>query len=321
KHQVWKEWMYWSCNGEVGDMDNDGDNDIVLTGWGNKKWYWLENTGKDGEWPRHVIGKGDLKPHDVEIADFDLDGDIDVVVRSESWGNSSKEIIVCRQEKTAWSQKSLFTPLEGGGLDTADTDGDGDADIIIPGHWFQNPGGDIIGKDWPLHVFDPKTHLYAKVETGDINGDGRADIVVTQSEVAGTPKEKSGPIAWYAAPPDPEKGPWPKHIIEENVRRHHSLAIADMDCDGDLDIFTAEMGGKSLKRAEIKVWINEDKAKKWTKQVLAITGSHEANVFDLGNDGDMDVFGLNYTTTKLELWENKTDPPSILSSMHVTNSR
>ncbi|MHC4406464.1 MAG: FG-GAP-like repeat-containing protein, partial [Planctomycetota bacterium] len=28
KHQVWKEWMYWSCNGEVGDMDNDGDNDI-----------------------------------------------------------------------------------------------------------------------------------------------------------------------------------------------------------------------------------------------------------------------------------------------------
>jgi len=42
--------------------------------------------------------------------------------------------------------------------------------------------------------------------------------------------------------------------------------------------------------------------------VVDTKGSHGADVFDFGNDGDFDIFGANFNTNTVDLWENLTDP-------------
>lgn len=84
-------------------------------------------------------------------------------------------------------------------------------------------------------------------------------------------------------------------------------AVADFDGDGDFDVVTAEMHQGS-DPDEVRVYINKDgMGLTWTKQVIATAGSHNARVVDIGNDGDFDIFGANWSATKkVDLWENMT---------------
>ncbi len=63
------------------DMDGDGDNDFVQAEADNpdSRVAWFENDGR-GEWTRHIIkDRGDKQDfHSLVVADFDLDGDMDV---------------------------------------------------------------------------------------------------------------------------------------------------------------------------------------------------------------------------------------------------
>ncbi|MHC4584424.1 MAG: FG-GAP repeat protein, partial [Planctomycetota bacterium] len=69
----------WSTDAEVGDMDRDGDMDLVISDWYNhKRLVWFENFHVRGiHWRMHVIG--DVRAHDIEIADLDGDKDLDIV--------------------------------------------------------------------------------------------------------------------------------------------------------------------------------------------------------------------------------------------------
>jgi hypothetical protein len=73
----------WSTDAEVGDMDRDGDMDIVISDWyKHKRLVWFENFHVRGiHWRMHVIG--DVRAHDIELADLDGDKDLDVVTRQQ----------------------------------------------------------------------------------------------------------------------------------------------------------------------------------------------------------------------------------------------
>lgn len=73
---------YATVDGEAADIDGDGDPDIALGGV-----VWYENPGRDkvasGEaWKLHRIGR--LRSHDIEVADLDRDGKLDLVTRDQS---------------------------------------------------------------------------------------------------------------------------------------------------------------------------------------------------------------------------------------------
>ena len=148
-------------------------------------------------------------------------------------------------------------------------------------------------------------HPACVAKTGDFNNDGRVDIVLTPAE----PKGNTYRIAWYEAPPNPKNAAWTEHTIDRPVETVvHALDVADMNGDGNLDVVVAEMH-QGRDPDEVRVFINQGGGRDWTSQVVATTGSHGIRVVDIGNDGDFDIFGANWSaSSQVDLWENRTDP-------------
>lgn len=293
---------YNTVDGEAGDIDGDGDLDIVMGGL-----IWYENP--------NIIGMGALRPwkahkvadhptHDIELGDLDGDGKLDIVTRDQSEFGSKKgdKIYLWRQgSEQKWTHKVL-TCAHGEGIELADLDGDGDADIVIGGTWFENDGQGLAG-DWPAHVFG-QWHPNATVQVADIDADGRLDVVLSPSELKGIFYKMS----WFQAPADPKAGNWTEHLIADRVECViHGLVTADMNADGTIDVVASEMH-QGADPDEVTVFFNGRKGASWTKQVISTKGSHYIQTADIDADGDVDLLGANWSGPHqpIELWINQT---------------
>lgn len=293
---------YRTVDGELGDVDGDGDLDAVMGGL-----IWYENPRPGGDpakkiWKAHKVA--DHPTHDVELADLDGDGDLDIVTRdqSEFGHNAGNKIHLWRQDPgDKWTEKVIDCP-HGEGIALGDVDKDRDPDVVIGGIWFENTR-DVVGGAWSAHRFG-QWHPSATVQVADINGDARPDIVLSPSEL----KDQFYKMSWFEAPSDPKKENWPEHIIAEPIECViHGLAAADINGDGMIDVVSSEMH-QGADPDEVAVFVNQANGSAWTKQVISSRGSHLIRAADIGNDGDMDIIGANWSgdDQPIELWENKS---------------
>jgi len=293
---------YRTVDGEAGDLDGDGDLDIVMGGL-----IWYENPLPQGDpartpWRAHPVA--DHKTHDLELADLDRDGKLDIVTRDQSdfGAKAGNRIYLWRQEKRDQWQPRIIECPHGEGLALGDLDRDGDPDVVIGGIWFENPGS-ILDGVWQAHKFG-SWHPNASVEVADLNGDGRPDIVLSPSELAGHWYH----LSWFEAPADAKQAGWAEHVIVDRIECVvHGLATADFNHDGAVDIAASEMH-QGQDPDEVIVFINRNKGAVWDKQVLSVKGSHCLQAGDLGSDGDLDLVGANWSGPyqPIELWENQT---------------
>jgi hypothetical protein len=293
---------YRTVDGEVGDVDGDGDLDVVMGGL-----IWYENPRPGGEpaknvWRAHKVA--DHPTHDVELADLDGDGDLDIVTRDQSeFGHKAgNKIYLWRQNEDAtWTQKVIDCP-HGESITLGDIDKDGDPDIVIGGIWFENTR-DIVNGVWNAHRFG-NWHPNATVQIADINGDSLPDVVLSPSELKG----QSYKMSWFEAPSDPKKDNWTEHIIAEPIECViHGLVTADINGDGMVDVVSSEMH-QGADPDEVAVFVNQANGSAWTKQVISSRGSHFIRAADIGNDGDIDIIGANWSGPyqPIEMWENKS---------------
>ncbi|NLF29691.1 MAG: VCBS repeat-containing protein [Planctomycetes bacterium] len=296
----------------VGDIDGDGYLDVVVPSAGKPyaPLYWYRNPMASGRsptepWDRHVIGTPKGR-HDVLLADLDGDGRLEVAVRGQSSfsDKAGDEITLYRrQDDGAWAWRTIACP-HGEGIAAADLRGTGRLDLIVNGRWYANPG-DILGKSWPERIFTTRyTHADVKVAAGDIDGDGRPEIVLVPSELA----KQIYRISWFKAGSDAAEE-WDEHVVADGVECVlHSLALADMDGGGDLDIVTAMMH-QGQPPQEVSIYHNRGRGTSWDKQVVATGGSHNLVVADIDGDGMPDLYGCNWHSNApnraaVEYWRN-----------------
>jgi hypothetical protein len=270
------------------DLDNDGDLDIVcgFDNEGNNIW-WFENPLPNGDpewenWVGYMIGSGHINLKDLRVLDLDLDGKIDVAAR-----HRDRLYIYFQNTSTDWEQKILDI-REREGMDVGDIDHDGDDDIVLNGFWLENPD-DPRNDDWPEHSIDSLWYQQTgggwrdnacKVQVADINQDGCIDVVFSQSE------KTEYPVAWYETT-NPKGGDsaWAQHIIGY-VDNCHTLQVADMDNDGDLDIVAGRLRDDPF--LPLFIFYNKGDGIGWDQVQIYEGGCYSGKVGDIDNDGDID---------------------------------
>ena len=313
-----------SCYGTWGDVDDDGDMDLIAGKDRKQALQWMQNPSNEGGNPRkgtwkiYRIYPGALMdPDEVHAAyvgpdsrihqhlDMNGDGRLDFVVAK--YNGPVYYIPTPAKPKTPSGSWTFHEIGESGGTARlADFDGDGDIDVAIAQRWHRNPGDPT--KPWKTFTYgDFKGD--AKIAVGDMDGDGRLDIILSGEE------SEQG-VAWFCNPGADAADKWEKHIvIKANTgwKGLHSLQVADFDCDGDLDVFTAQMHGRPGQR--IAVVENVDgRGTKWQAHILSNCGTHNAKVADIDGDGDPDIVGKNYEDDKRpRIWLNPNNPKRSLS--------
>ena len=134
----------WSRNATkhcCADLDKDGRMEVFISHSERNgyplSWYSLE----EGRWTEHVVADSISSCHTLQVADFDLDGDLDVLAgvnahRAVNLGKTTFPVIIYLNDGSNKNWEVL--ELENGGIYNgriADFEGDGDMDIFrLPGH-------------------------------------------------------------------------------------------------------------------------------------------------------------------------------------------
>jgi hypothetical protein len=289
----------------VADMDKDGDLDVISN---RPTINWYENPSAQGgdvtqTWKSHMIWSGGSS-HDLNIADINRDGKVDVAIRMQS---GPSFVFLQGATGDAWTRVDLPQAPEGVGSFLADINKDGRLDMVENGFWLEQPANAVTGT-WTRHNFAVWSSNSA-VEVADINKDGRPDVFLSAAY-------DQYQLAWFECPADPTAGNWVQHIVGSNTGYVHRFHLVDMDADGWLDVVFAEQQQSPTKR--VGYYRNADGVGgSWGLTVISTAGSHNIVVGDVGADGDLDIFGVNWVNdsrgdTHPRLWVQggSTPPPS-----------
>ncbi|QHW33583.1 hypothetical protein GZH47_24155 [Paenibacillus rhizovicinus] len=234
------------------DVTGSGKLDLVFGEWTNEwEGEWTKVTGRPGgniywaeqpadpftePWVIHFLGDGCLNAHDISVGDVSGSGRQEVIVRNKD--RAIFRFTPPEDPTQPWYRQVVAEQQEGDGLDLYDITGTGSLDIVTNTGFYENVAGD--GSEWrfrPYGVEDLGFDPESRVAAGDLTNDGAVTVVVTESEVT-----SSARILLLTSR---DRGAtWTRNMLigaERDFRALHTLRLLDLNGDGRLDIFTAEM--------------------------------------------------------------------------------
>lgn len=285
-----------------GDMDGDGDLDLVAGG-GNAL-YVYQNTGGAAGWIRHgsLDGSKSIGANGGLLLDVDRDGDLDVVSAKFYsdigwWENPCGES--CALSGDTWNFHKIGgvgEPVSRGpayflhDILSVDFDGTGESlQIVTPGisrscgkiaiSWFEPTQDPKM--PWDEYVIENKRDSgsdgvcnYAGLDVGDVDGDERLDVAFSNG--------------WYKSPSNP-RSDWSASSWNP-VTNYDSISntlLRDMDGDEKLDFVTASGHVDDVRQIR---WYRNYELDPWVPTTIATLRSPEClQVLDLDGDHDLDV--------------------------------
>ena len=246
--------------------------DILLRNSANGRWYLYEIDGRDtsAEAKPDMQTDPDFQP--VSRADFDGDGDRDLLIRDIVGSKDGQFTLYTFDgvEITDSGDPGLPKDLSYAVISTDDFDGDGRGDVLLrkdSGEWFMAlmDGLNVLDSGNPNLPKDP---TMTPTTTGDFDGDGKSDVLLARED--GT---------WVMALMDglavKDKGGPP---LKKNFK-FGIEAVADFDGDGNEDILmrSFETGGWRLMQMDGYVVTNESWVGLKTKSVFALQTTGDFN--------------------------------------------
>jgi hypothetical protein len=272
----------------AGDFDNDGQPDLVggTEGAPSTVLIWRNpGTPFAGAWPTAAVGTRTDPMYDLVVADFEPDGDVDIVSGEGSAGSGNvtlwPNLLIHRDAAFDHTSTAVGALGYHDGMMIGDFDRDGRPDVLCrdgDGNLvvFENSGSPF-GSGWPRHEIAPFAGV-RPLAVADINRDGTLEII------AGSTWGTARLEVWHATGAVFESS-WDEQIIG-NLPFHPQAADVD-DVDGD--------GRPEVVVATNAVWVwqydGDPFASTWiSAEVGVVTYTvGDLTLGDLNSDGRLDI--------------------------------
>lgn len=276
----------------TGDIDGDGDLDLVGSSRWEHKVVWFENVGGGNFASIKVISDSANVARGVQLVDVDTDGDLDVICAMYDL------------DKVSWfendgngnflSETVITSALDGAtGVYAEDLDGDSDLDLICTAFLgnevviYENISGVFAsGVVLTTAVLGPWS-VYVK----DIDGDGLNDVL--------TASEYDDKVAWYKNLGGFSFGS--QSVLSTSANGARRVYAMDFDQDGDEDVVAASYYDDEL------IWFENLGSGTFAAQVAfatGIDGARDVTSSDLDGDGDLDILSTSYVDKTVRLFDN-----------------
>lgn len=282
---------------EAIDIDGDGFIDILSVNYNstNGGAFWYKNNG-DETFTRNSL-QINSKPKDIASADFDNDGDIDILTVSD------KDIYIFTNDGNENFTSSLLHSNSSNNMESAktvDVNNDNLLDIVFLGDnnklaYLVNNGNNSFstftsfqnanGTDYQFNL----GNIY-DFEFADIDNDNDLDFIGIGTYLFYLKNNGSYQIEEEVV------------LLPSQIRDGRDLQITDIDNDNDLDIIISGSG---------VYWVKNENLS-FSHELITADNTTNANSYgveiaDMDNDGDIDIIYTSSVGNKVAWLENKID--------------
>ena len=283
----------------IGDLDADGDLDLVFAAESDDSVVWAQNQGGGRAWTLQALARELPGARTVAVADVDGDADLDVISGAGFDGSVAwHENLDGRAAR--WRPRRITSDAPGvRATAPVDVDGDGDVDVVVAAFfaerltWFENSAGD--GTTWTARGVGGGGQGLSAISAGDLDRDGDLDLVAAS--------EADSRVAWFQnrrvhRSPSFDEG----SLLPAQVSAARDVGVADVDGDGDLDVLSASYNDDRI------AWYEnaQGDASRWHAHTVT-TGANGADAVaaaDLDGDGDLDLVSASDLDNEVTWYEN-----------------
>ncbi len=291
-----------------GDIDGDGDIDIVCAAWMINDIIYFINDGNEN-FTEQMVDDDFKGAHTVDLKDLNADGHTDILCSGFDYYGKNGEIAWWENDgadSINWTKHLISSRFQQSPfIFGEDMDNDGDKDVIACGElnheilWWENDGNGVFISE---NMVDSPFYSAHTVIARDVDLDGDMDILGT-----GCVNSK---LAWFENDGNQEFTKHPLPALGGDLW----LDAVDLDNDGDQDLIAAGMSSSKLK------WFENDGNQDFTKKDIdGSFGSGFAIVAaNLDMDGDIDLVAVGSSTGMVSWFENDLD--STTNIRHIPGS-
>jgi FG-GAP-like repeat len=294
----------------LGDMDADGDLDVLRANYFSNGVYFFRNNG-DGSFSSGTYYSGGGGCLAVLFTDIDGDGDLDFVTINKFGGQIRPYRNI---NGLGFTSVGLFDcGPDPYGMAAGDLNNDGDMDIVVTNE--DDATITVVNNDG-TGVF-PTRNTYAvgqrpvDVTLADVNGDGQLDAIVANwSALIGIGDTVSVLL-------NDQEGGFDPQVTYQTAGQPESVRVTDMDGDGIPDLVVAC-------RADDAISIlrgNGDGTFEAAESFDAGTAPEFLTIGDVDGDGDTDVAVVSSQSSEVSVMRNicdtPVDPPALEIMWHT----